>query len=197
MDHNARDRKIAALTAIVQTMMSELFCDAPHNTPAPFENAVSDDDPLALAIGNTLTPDEIAHAFAWVNASLRSRDEALAAMPVVRCLRAEQQVRVRVMLVASDAADEAHTVAVGPREAPRRDAGRAVAIGTRRFVEAMTSDALANRGAPLGHAAQATTDERIAALPEPWRTRTRRDLERLKDQIEKTVEADRAGAGAR
>ena len=91
MDHNETDRKIAALTAIVQTMLPELYCDAPHNTQQPFDNAVSDDDPLALAISETLTPDEIAHAFAWAKAPLRSPDEELAAIPVVPCLGAQHQ----------------------------------------------------------------------------------------------------------
>ena len=59
----------------------------------------------------------------------------------------------------------------------------------------MSSDALANRGAAHGHAAQATTDERIAALPEPWRTRTRRELAILTARIESTLEDDQAETG--
>ena len=197
MDHNDSARKIAALTAIVQTMMPELYWDARDNAAQPFDNAVRDDDPLALAISETLTPEEIAHAFAWADASQRSPHDDLAAIPVVPYLGAELQVRVRVMLVAHDAADDAHTVAVGPREAPRRDAGRALAIATRRFVEAMTRDALAHRGGGGEHAPGATIDERTAALPEPWRTRTLEELERLKVRIENTVERDRAGPGER
>ena len=122
--------------------LDSLYCDAPHNTQQPFDNAISDDDPLALAISETLTPEEIAHAFAWAEASFRSPDKELAAIPVFPCLGAEQQLRVRAMLVATDAADEAWMAAVGSRQAPRRDLNRALEMGTRRFVEAMTSDAV-------------------------------------------------------
>ena len=194
MDHNEPDRKIAALTAIVQTMVPELYCDAPHNSRRPFDNAVSDDDPLALAISQTLTPDEIAHAFAWAKAPHRSPHEELAAIPVVPCLGAEHQLRVRTMLVAADADDEAWMAALGTRDAPRRDLDRALEIGTRRFVEAMTRDALAHRADVPETGPAATLDERIAALPEPWRTRTRHELETLKNRIAKTLGRDRPRA---
>ena len=197
MDHDDCDQKIAALTAIVQTMMPELYWDVPDNAAQPFHDAVRDDDPLALAISETLTPQEIAHAFAWGDARLRSPDDDLAAIPVVPFLGAEQRVRMRVMQLAHDAADDAHTVAVGPREAPRRDPARALAIATARFVEAMTSDALAHRADVGDPAPGAPVDERIAVLPEPWRTRTRDALERLKARVEKTLERDRARAAAR
>ena len=67
-------------------------------------------------------------------------------------------------------------------------------MGTRRFVEAMTSDALAHRGELRENVPAATLDERIAALPEPWRTRTRHELEILNDRIMKPIERDRARA---
>ena len=77
--------------------------------------------------------------------------------------------------------------AVGSREAPRRDLNRALEIATRRFVEAMTKDALAHRADVRQNVPAATLDERIATLPEPWRTRTRHELETLKDRIAKTL----------
>ena len=138
-------------------MLPELYCDAPHNTQQPFDNAISE----------TLTPEEIAHAFAWAEASFRSPDEELAAIPVFPCLGAEQQLRVRAMLVATDAADEAWMAAVGSRQAPRRDLNRDLEMGTRRFVEAMTSDALAHRGELRENVPAATLDERIVAHPPP------------------------------
>ena len=64
MDHDDPHRKLAILTAIVQTMMPELCADAPHDAAQASHNAVRDDDPLALAISATLTPEQIAHAFA-------------------------------------------------------------------------------------------------------------------------------------
>ena len=97
------------------------------------------------------------------------------------------------MLIASDAADQAHLAALGPRGASHPDPERAVDIGARRFVETMTADALAER-ADIGESAPAATlDERVAALPEPWRARTRNELERLKARIAKTVGRDRPG----
>ena len=82
MDHDPRDRTITTLVAIVQTMMPELYCDAPDNTRRPFDDALGADDPLALAIAAALTPEEIDHAFAWGGAPRRSPDEELAVLPV-------------------------------------------------------------------------------------------------------------------
>ena len=180
MDANDPDRKIAVLTAIVQTMMAKQYEHAFDDGPQALKRRVDDDDPLALAINSTLSPEEIAHAFKWAGASLRSADDELRAMPVVPYLSAEQRERVRTMLVASDAADEAYTKAVGPGESPPRDAAQALEIGERTFVEAMTNDALAQRADVPELATDADVDERIAVLPEPWRSRTRHELEILK-----------------
>ena len=106
MDQNDRDRKIAALTAIVQTMMAKQYGHTGDDGPEEFERAGNNDDPLALAIGATLSPEEIAHAFAWNDRRLRTADDELGAIPVVPYLSAEQRERVRAMLVASDAADD-------------------------------------------------------------------------------------------
>ena len=64
MDVDAVPHVRAALVDVAhrprrQTMLPELYCDAPHNTQQPFDNAISE----------TLTPEEIAHAFAWAEAS--------------------------------------------------------------------------------------------------------------------------------
>ena len=107
MDQNDRDRKIAVLTAIVQTMMAKQYGHTRDDGPEEFERAGNNDDPLALAIGATLSPEEIAHAFAWNDRRLRTADDELGAIPVVPYLSAEQRKRVRAMLVASDADDEA------------------------------------------------------------------------------------------
>ena len=56
MDLNDRDRKIAVLTAIVQTMMAKQFGRIGGDGPEEFERAGNNDDPLALAIGATLSP---------------------------------------------------------------------------------------------------------------------------------------------
>ena len=194
MDHNDPDRKVAVLTAIVQTMMAKQYGHSRNEGPEEFDRAGSDDDPLALAIGATLSPKEIAHAFAWSDARLRSGDDELRANPVVPHLGAEERERVRTMLVASDAADEAYTTAVGPGERPRRNTAQALEIGERSFVEAMTREALAQGAAVPELAVDAAVDEQIAALPEAWRTRTRRELKALKGRIKQTVDQDGAPA---
>ena len=194
MNHIDPKSKIARLIAVIQTMMPELCWNAPHNAAQGFHNAARDDDPLALAINEILTPEEIAEAFAWPRAALGSADAELAAMPVIPYLSARQQIRVRVMIVANDAADEAFLAATGPGEAPRRDPERVLEIATTRFVETMTQDALAHRADLPGDAPRPTIAAHIDALPEPWRTRTRRELQSLGRRIEKTVEQDRAGS---
>ena len=62
------------------------------------------------------------------------------------------------------------------------------------FVEAMTNDALAQRADVPELATDADVDERIAVLPEPWRSRTRHELEILKGRIKNTLEEHGAGA---
>ena len=194
MDANHPDRKITVLTAIAQTMMAKHYGDTSENGAQLFEKALNDDDPLALAIGSTLSPEEIAHAFAWSDDRLRSADEELRAMPVVAYLSAQERQRVRAMLVAADAADEAYAMAVGQSEQPPRDAAEALEIGAKHFVEAMRRDALAHRADVPELAAGAAIDERIAALPEPWRSRTRRELDIVKGRIKHTVDRDGADA---
>ena len=192
MDHNDRGRKIAVLTAIVQTMMAKQYGHTCDDGPEEFERAGNNDDPLALAIGATLSPEEIAHAFAWNDDRLRTADDELRAIPVVPYLSGEQRERVRTMLVASDAADDACATAVGPGESPPRNAARALEIGEGNFVETMTREALAQGADVRELAVDAGVDEQIAALPEPWRSRTRRELEALKGWIKQIVERNGA-----
>jgi hypothetical protein len=194
MDHNDRGRKIAVLTAIVQTMMAKQYGHTCDDGPEEFERAGNDDDPLALAISATLSPEEIAHAFAWSDARMRSADDELRAIPVVPYLSSEHRERVRTMRVASDTADDAYTTAVGPGEMPPRNAAQALEIGERSFVEAMTREALAQGADVPELAVDAAVDEQIAALPEPWRSRTRRELEALKGWIKQIVERNGAPA---
>ena len=149
---------------------------------------------IPLAISATLSPEESAHAFAWSDDRLRCADDELRAIPVVPYLNAQQRGRVRTMLFASDADDEAHARAVGPPEPPRHDIAGALEIGAASFVDMMRSDALAQRADVPELGADASVDERIAALPEPWRSRTRRELETLTDRITRTLDRDGAAA---
>ena len=185
MTPNTPDRAIAALTAIVQTMLPELYAGGRQQ----FDEAVRDDEPLAVAIGNTLGAEAIAHGFAWSGASPRSPEAELAAIPAAAFLNAEQRLRARVMLVSDRAADAAHAMVLGqpePRRASRRDVASVLDLATRHFVDAMTRDARA-RGASVAEIAPAAPIEtRIAALPEPWGSRTRRDLALLTDWVRTT-----------
>ena len=179
-------RTIAALTAIVQTMLPELYAGGARQ----FDEAVRDDEPLALAIGNTLRADAIAEGFAWSGVSPRSPDAELGAIPAAACLSAAQRLRARVMFVAHDAADAAHAMALGPPGAPRRDVASVLGLAADHFADAMTRDARSH-GADVAETAPAAPIEaRIAALPEPWRSRTRHDLERLTDWVRTSLEHD-------
>ena len=175
MTSNTPDRAIAALTAIVQTMLPELYAGGRKQ----FDEAVRDDEPLALAIGSTLGAEAIAHGFAWSGTSPRSPDAELAAIPAAAFLNAEQRLCARVMLVSDRAADAAHAMVLGqpgPRRASRTDVTTVLDLATRHFVDATTRDAR-SQGADVAETAPvAPIETRIAALPEPWRSRARRDL---------------------
>ena len=111
MDDNEACRKIAALTAIVQTMMHEVYCA--HGTVdarESFDLQVEDDELLAMAIANELGEEEFAHAFGSVEAAFGSNNDELSASPVLPHLRAGQRERARVALLALEEADHAHTV---------------------------------------------------------------------------------------
>ena len=179
-------RTIAALTAIVQTMLPELYAGGARQ----FDEAVRDDEPLALAIGNTLGAEAIAEGFAWSGASTRSPDAELAAIPAADFLSAAQRLRARVMVFAHDAADAAHAMALGPPGASRRDAASVLDLAAGQFIDAMTRDARSHGADVAETAPAASVEARIAALPEPWRSRTRHDLELLTDWITTTHERD-------
>lgn len=187
MEPNDFQRTIAALTAIVQTMLPELYAGGRRQ----FDEAARDDDPLAVAIGNTLSPEAIAHGFAWSSASPRSPDAELAAIPAATFLSAEQRLRARVMFVSDAAADAAHAMVlgqIGPRRASRRDVASVLDLATRHYIDAMTRDARSH-GADVAQTTPAATVEvRIAALPEPWRSRTHRDLALLTGWVRMSLE---------
>ena len=186
MDSNDSNPSIAALIAIVQTMLPELYAGGRKQ----FAEAVRDDDPLALAINNTLDAEAIAEGFAWSGASPRSPSAELAAIPVGAFLGAAQRQRARTMFVSDAAADAAHARALEPPGAPRRDVASVLDLAARDFVEAMTRDARSH-GADVAETTPVEAVEaRIAALPEPWRSRTRRDIERLTDWVRTSLEHD-------
>ena len=65
MEENEASRKIAALTAIIQTLILELYWNEDEEAgKRRFFDAVEEDDPVSMAIANELTGSEIDVAFA-------------------------------------------------------------------------------------------------------------------------------------
>ena len=79
MDENEAHRKIAALTAIVQTMMHEVYSGPGEESGREwFDLQLEEDELVAMAIANELGEEELDRAFGWVEgpsnrAATRSR----------------------------------------------------------------------------------------------------------------------------
>ena len=64
MDEDEARRKIAALTAIVQTMIHEVFsANGENNAREMFDLQLEEDELLAMTIANELTEEELDRAF--------------------------------------------------------------------------------------------------------------------------------------
>ena len=84
MDNKEAQQKIAALKAIIQTLMPELYwTQAEGGAQANFGALVEDDDPVATAIANELTEPEIDEGFAWVDRARGSTEAEMRATPIV------------------------------------------------------------------------------------------------------------------
>ena len=69
-------------------------------------------------------------------------------------------------------------------------------LGEEQFVSAMVKDLVARRGEEAAQGMERTVEERIAAIPEPWKSRTRRELERLREDLGQLLaEAGKGGSG--
>ena len=197
LDDNEACRKIAALTAIVQTMMHEVYCA--HGTMdarESFDLQVEEDELLAMAIANELGEEELAHAFGWVEAAFGSNNDELSASPVLPHLRAGQRERARVALLALEEADHAHTLAVRmpdrPGVAPLGDEER-VSMGEETFLGRIEIDVLHEHEGWSGFTTMAKPDpnERLDHLPEPWRKHAAKRLAELRVRIRATLERRR------
>ena len=89
-------RRIGALTAIVKMLMPDRY-GAPRQDDAvnSILELAEDGDPLASAITNELTKDEIEQALASPKGPHATHEEALRAIPVYSCLTPEQRERAR------------------------------------------------------------------------------------------------------
>lgn len=181
------DARVAALKAIVQTLILEHYSEEnEEETKRRFLAMAEADLPVAMAIVNELTEAELDAAFRWPRGSEGDARSELPATPVVAFLTEEQQERVRVTSVAEDEGDRARAIAMEERDVSggkSLPACERVRIAEERFVSAMVEDLVRHRGKSAAVVA-GTIDERVAGLPESWMSRTRRELERLRDDLD-------------
>ena len=198
MDDNEARRKIAALTAIVQTMMDEVYSGLDSLSAREwFDLQVREDELLATAIANELSEEELDRAFGWTEAAFGPSANEGSASPVAPHLRAEQRNRARVALLAHKEADNAHTLAVRmpqrPSEAPLNTEER-VRAGEEAFLGRIEIDVLHEHEGWSGFTTRAKPDpsERLEHLPEPWRKHAAKRLPALRARIAETLERESA-----
>ena len=187
MDGSDADTRIAALTAIVQTLILEHYWEEDEEEAKRRFLALAEaDHPVAMVIVNELTDQELDAAFRWPRESDAEPGGVLPATPVIGFLTEEQYERARVTAVAEDEGERARTFVAevpGVPGAAELPACERIRLAEERFVSAMHEDLVRRRG-EAGHArGQGTVDETIAAMPEPWKSRTRRELERLREDL--------------
>ena len=200
MDENEARRKIAALTAIVQTMMAEVYCGLGTLSARQwFDLQREEDEALATAIANELCEEELDRAFGWTQGALGSSAEEVRANPVAPHLRAEQRTRARVALLTHEEADHAHTLALRmpqrPGEPPLTAQAR-IRMGEEAFLGRVEIDVLHEHEGWSGFTTRAKPDpsERLEHLPEPWRKHAAKRLPELRARIAKTLEQKSAHA---
>ena len=193
VDEDEARRKIAALKAIVQAMLHEVYWGSDSRSGRErFDLRLEDDDALAMAIANELDADGLAHAFGWTDGGFVSSREELVANPVTPHLSEEQRMRARVALLALEEVDHAHTLAVRAPERPGLaplSADERIRLAEETFLGRLEIDVLHEREGWSGFTtmAKADPDERLAHLPEPWRTHAAKRLPELRARIEETL----------
>ena len=96
MDHDEAKRKIGALKAIIQTLMSETYWVlGKGESKANFYAKLEHHDIIATAIANELTAREIDEAFGWNERAIGSADAEIREHPLVPYLNPEQVDRFR------------------------------------------------------------------------------------------------------
>ena len=107
----AQSDATAALTAIVQMLMAEVYRRPGHTAEEvsmrEFRALAAQGDPLACAIVNVLTETEIEQALGAPQHAHATHEDALRALPVYPYLTDEQRERAHRLRIAEDAADEA------------------------------------------------------------------------------------------
>ena len=203
MDEGEARRKIAALKAVIQAMLHEVYWESGSKRRSErFDLQLEDDDALAMAIANELDADELAHAFGWIDAGFASGREELAANPVAPYLRKEQRMQARVALLAHEEVDHAHTLAVRAPDRPDMaplSAYDRVRLAEEAFLGRLEIDVLHEREGWFGFTtmARADPDQRLAHLPEPWRKHAAKRLPDLRARVSETLERSRIGEPGR
>ena len=196
-------RRIAALKAIVQTMLPDHYPRGhAKDGKALFAEQLAEDELLAMAVANELSENELEHAFAWIDASYGAIDNELAASPVRPHLSDEQVQRARVALLAIAEVDDAHTLAVRMPDRPGEPpltADERVRMGEEVFVGRIEIDVLHEHEGWSGFTTRAAgnLEKRIDSLPEPWRQRVKGILPELRSRLRETLEREsEAGPGS-
>ena len=199
MDEDAARRKIAALTAIVQTMIHEVFSGpGEKNGRETFDLQFEEDELLAMAIANELTEEELDRAFGWVETAYGPSSDEVSASPVAPHVRPDQRTRARVALLANEEADNAHTLAVRipdrPGE-PQLTAEDRIRIGVEAILGKIEIDVLHEQEGWSAFTTTAKSDrrERLDHLPEPWRKHAARTLPVLRARLKETREGTERG----
>ena len=201
VDRTDMGTKIAALTAIVQTLILEHYWEGDEKeTKRRFFAMAEADHPVVMAIVNELTEEELDVAFTWPGA--RDGDGAMGplAAPVVAFLTEQQYERVRVAAVAEDEGDRAREFAMEEPTLPGAgplSANERIRSAEERFVSAMAGDLGERRGVGRAARAKARPAETVAAMPEPWKCRTERELRRLREDLVEMLGAESAGGANR
>ena len=197
MDENEARRKIAALTAIIQTMMHEVY-EGPGEQSGRewFDLQLEEDQLLAMAIANELGEKELDLAFGWVDEAFGSSSNEVSASPVAPHLPAERRKRARVSLLALEEVDHAHTLAMRMPDRPGMPpltAEERVRMGEEAFLGRIEIDVLHEHEGWSSFTTMAMSDlnERIEYLPEPWRKHAAKRLPELRARLKETLERKR------
>ena len=168
MDDNEASRKIAALTAIIQTLILEQYWEEDEEAgKRRFLGMAEGDHPVAMAIVNELTEDELDAAFRWPGQTHMGAGKELPATPVVAFLTENQYERARVTCVAEDVGDFARELAMQepiPAGATAPGASERIGLAEERFVSGMIRDLVARRGEGIAAVTKEGVEARIAAM---------------------------------
>ena len=181
-----KTREVAALKAIVQTMLPDVYWHDDMECRDFFLEQVDDHDPVAMAVTNVLSEEEVEQAFAWGREIYKEVASELRTMPVVAHLSAEQFERAVIMFTAAEEADKAHETATRAQIAKRMSA-RAIAARIRKGDDEFVDGMLKRAGIETGKIRNASLEERVAELLGPWKSRTEKDLTALRERIQDTL----------